>query len=130
MEQNLSVIYVIRWLVPEGLAIAASVAYLGAAGRMAYKGVTGDSFRIRILSFVGLLSCMLSGTYVVLIGGTWNGLVLAEPFELSAAILFGISIFRPDLFLRPNLRIYLAVWVALSGLVAMVSMRQAWWLVH
>jgi hypothetical protein len=66
--------------------------------------------------------------YAVLIGGTWNGLVLAEPFELSAAILFGILMLRPTLIAGSKLRIYLAVCVALAGLVAMVSMRDAWWL--
>jgi len=130
MEQNLSVNYIIKWMLPEGLAIAASAVYLVAAKRMVPKGVPVDSFRVRILSFVGLLSCMLSGTYVVLIGGTWNGLVLAEPFELSATILFGILILQPNLIAKAKLRIYLAVCVALAGLVAMVSIGDAWWLIH
>jgi hypothetical protein len=122
---NLTYIF-LSWSLPEGLAIATSAVYLGAMRIMAPRGSPIKPFRIRILSFLGLFSCILSGTYTILIGGTWNGLILAEPLLLSAVLLFGILIFRPDLASKSKLRIYLGACVVLSGLCAVASIWVAW----
>ncbi|MFZ0416920.1 MAG: hypothetical protein WAM04_02365 [Candidatus Sulfotelmatobacter sp.] len=131
MEPHPNLTYILLWeLLPEALAIAAGAIYLSAAKGMALKGFPIDSFRVRTLSFMGLLSCILSaaGTFAEVMS---SYLILAEPFELLAVVLFGILIFRPALILRSKLRIYLAAAVALSGLNAMLFMWNTLrWLTH
>jgi len=122
LEPHLNLTHILLWeLLPEALAIAASAVYLSATKGMAPKGFPIGSFRVRVLSFVGLLACILSG-----IGAFPEVmsviLVLAEPFELLAVVLFGTLIFRPTLISRSKLRVYLSAAVALSGLCAMLFM--------
>jgi len=131
LEPHPNLTYIFLWeLLPEGLAIAASAIYLSTTKGMAPKGVPIGSHRVRALSFVGLLSCLLSGI------GTFpevmfSYLVLAEPFELLAVVLFAVLIFRPNLISRSKLRIYLAAAVALSGLYAALFMSNTLlWLMH
>lgn len=123
--------YISVWeLLPDGLAIAASAAYLIAVTRTAQEPGPIDSLRVRILACVGLLSCILSGI------GTFSQvistyLIVAEPFELLATVLFGIMIFRPNLMSRSKLRTYSAVCVAISGLYATLFMSNTLlWLAH
>jgi len=130
MRPNFSNTHILAWLVPETLAVIAGVVCLGWMRAISPGEGHFATPRTRILSSIGLLSCALPGAYSVLIGGTWNGLMLAEPFELSGAISFIILIFQPNLIAKSRLRTFLAICVALSVFVAVVSMRDAWYLSH
>jgi hypothetical protein len=118
LDAHLHVTYIfLGELLPQGLAIAASAAYLIAISGAAPKEVLTRPLRVRVLASAGLLSCILSGIGTLeQVMATY--LIVAEPFELVAAALFVFLIFRPDLDSRPKLRIYLAITVAISGLYA------------
>lgn len=128
-EHNLTRVF-LSWSLPEGLAIAASAVYLVLMKITVPKANPIKSSRVRILSIVGFSSCALSSIYTVVIGGTWNDFILAEPIQLSAVLLFGVLVFRPSLISRSKLRLYLAVCVALSGICAVMLLWIAWSLTH
>lgn len=107
---------------PEGLAIITSVIYLATLKRLPRVNLAGHG-RVRILSVVGLLTCI----YTVYIGLFPSIYSIAMVFVIPALFGFGALILRPHLVLRHGLRIYLALSVAVSGLCGLSELI---WLLH
>ncbi len=111
------------WWWPEGIGILASLMYFIGIRAVARRGYAASN-HVRILSCIGLLSCL----YLCYLALWPNIFSFAALITVPGLFMFATLIIWPSLIVNwRKRRIYLAICVVLSGVCAIAELL---WLIH